>query len=69
MLRAMEYPSFLVAQFESATAFAEAASSHPLAPRKLERSAVYMWKARGVPWMWRPVVSAMLAETQAGDAA
>jgi len=63
----MEYPASLIEQFGSAAAFAEAASAHPLAPtrmdgtrRKIDASAVYMWKQRQtVPHMWRPVIEAI----------
>lgn len=54
-------------------AFAAAASSHKLAPRrldgtkrKLDRAAVYMWKRRErVPFMWQPVVEALSQESEA----
>jgi hypothetical protein len=62
----MVYPDALINSFDSAAAFAEAASKHVMAPpRQLTAAAVYQWrqKDRGVPWMWRPVVSAMMAET------
>ncbi len=60
----MQYPSTLIAQYPNASAFAEVATFHELAPgRKLTRSAVYQWRIRdSVPHMWRPVVRALLRE-------
>lgn len=56
----MRYPQALISLFGDATAFARAASAHPLAPRVLTRAAVYAWKTRDrVPYAWRPVVQAM----------
>ena len=65
----MQYPASLIEQFGSAAAFAEAAKTHPLAPRRmdgarrnLDAAAVYMWKQRDtVPHMWRPVVDDLSA--------
>lgn len=71
----MRYPQKLIERFGTVSAFAAAASAHPLAPewsdgkpRILTREAVGMWRNRGVPHAWRPVVkaladSALLAHT------
>ena len=68
----MMYPSELIGRLGGPALFAEVASAHPLVPhyaengqpRRLDAAAVYMWKARDrVPHMWRPVVSALLADT------
>lgn len=69
----MRYPASLIEDFGTAAIFAEAASAHPLAPknmdgsrRVLDRDAVYMWKQRNtVPYMWRPVVSALQSKEAA----
>ncbi|MDD9727204.1 hypothetical protein PVV74_17220 [Roseovarius sp. SK2] len=61
------FPEGLIGRFGTVEAFAEAASAHELAPKKLngskrtlDRAAVYMWKHRGhVPFMWQPVVEAL----------
>jgi hypothetical protein len=53
----MRYPQALIEHMGGATAFAEKASRHPDAPKKLTRDAVYMWAQRNaVPFMWRPIV-------------
>jgi hypothetical protein len=66
----MRYPAQLIkGQYGTAEAFAEAASLHELAPKRLDgtkrtldRAAVYMWKQRDhVPYMWQPVVEALAA--------
>ena len=72
----MRYPDKLIKAFHGASGFASAASSHPYAPeksdgtpRKLDASAVYMWKSRDtVPFMWRPVVADMMAKSERGAA-
>ena len=72
----MRYPEQLIKGYGSAAAFADAATEHPYAPKKLDGSqrtldaaAVYMWKSRQtVPYMWRPVVSDMLARAERGAA-
>ena len=67
----MKYPALLIKRFGTASAFAQAASEHPLAPIKLNtgqrrllaQDAVYMWKQRDfVPHMWQPAVAAMMEE-------
>lgn len=74
----MRYPEDLISRFHSAASFAEAASSHPLAPkqanngkrRSIDAGAVYQWKQRNaVPWMWRDVVTAMSTECSGDTAA
>lgn len=53
----MKYPQELIKMIGGATAFAEKASRHHDAPKKLTRDAVYMWAQRDtVPYMWRSVV-------------
>ena len=72
----MRYPEQLIKGYGSAAAFADAATAHPYAPKKhdgsrrvLDAAAVYMWKSRqSVPYMWRPVVSDMLARAERGAA-
>ena len=72
----MRYPEQLIKGYGSAAAFADAATAHPYAPKKqdgsqrtLDAAAVYMWKSRQtVPYMWRPVVSDMLAKAERGAA-
>jgi len=69
----MRYPAELIkGQYGTVEAFAEAASRHELAPRKLngskrtlDRAAVYMWKhRRRVPFMWQPVVEALSQQSE-----
>lgn len=69
----MRYPAELIkGRFGTVEAFADAATTHDLAPkradgttRELDRAAVYMWKQRDrVPYMWQPVVGALSQENQ-----
>jgi hypothetical protein len=72
----MRYPAELIkGKYGTAEAFAEAASRHELAPKKLngtkrtlDRAAVYMWNQRDhVPYMWQPVVKALASESEAAQ--
>ena len=64
----MQYPQDLINRIGSAAAFAEAASQHPDAPRKLTRDAVYMWQHRdSVPFMWRDVVRDLMSKAPADE--
>ena len=69
----MRYPQALIEHMGGAAAFAEKASRHPDAPKKLTRDAVYMWGQRNaVPFMWRAVVRDLADRSygrEEGDAA
>jgi len=66
----MTYPQELIHKAGGVSAFAERASLHPDAPRKLTRDAVYMWQQRNaVPFAWRPVVREMAEKLMGGSAA
>lgn len=59
----MRYPQEIIIKAGGVSAFADRASLHPDAPRKLTRDAVYMWQQRGaVPFAWRSVVRDVAAD-------
>jgi len=59
----MRYPQEIINKAGGVSAFADRASLHPDAPRKLTRDAVYMWQQRNaVPFAWRPVVRDVAAD-------